>query len=350
MKFGLFYQLACATSQSPYQRYQDTLEQIQLADQVGFDYAWFAELHFNPRFSITPSPLMLATAAAERTERIRLGVAVSLLPLHNPITIAEELATLDVVSNGRAEFGVGRGATPYHYQGYNIPQQDNRERFLESLDFIIKAWTNEEFSVKGKYNNVTNLRLVPKPVQKPHPPIRIASNSEDTFELVGNMGYAMFATPVIVPMPRLKDGARRYREALKAKGHPIHQGELSLAVPTSVSTDTAEAAALPEASVMNYFGGLVELYDTSPTIGTPNTDVRLEENQNRIRNMTYDTWRREVANYGDPARCIEGIQALDEEFHLGEYICWFELGGLVPHDQMMAIIRMFAEKVAPHFR
>ena len=349
MKFGLFYQLPCTDWQSPYQRYQEVLEQIQLADEVGFDHVWLAELHFNPRFSITPSPLMLATAAAERTKRIRLGVAVSLLPLHNPVRIAEDVATLDVLSNGRAEFGAGRGATPSHYQGYNVPQQDNRERFLESLDFILKAWTNDEFSFNGKYHNVTNLQLVPKPVQKPHPPVRIASNSEDTFELVGNLGYGMFATPVIVPMPKLKDGARRYRETLEANGHPIHQGELSLAIPTSVSGSPAEAVARPEASVMNYLHGLVELFDTSPTIGTPNTDVRLEENQNRIRQMTYATWCKQVANYGDPGQCIEGIHELDEEFHLGEYICWFELGGLIPHEQVMANIRMFAEKVVPHF-
>ena len=121
MKFGLFYMIPCADWQSPVQRYQDTLEQIDLGDELGFDNVWFAELHFDPRFSTTPSPLMVAAAAAQRTRKIRLGVAVNLLPLHNPVRIAEDIATLDVLSNGRAEFGVGRGAMPAHFQGFNIP-------------------------------------------------------------------------------------------------------------------------------------------------------------------------------------------------------------------------------------
>jgi alkanesulfonate monooxygenase SsuD/methylene tetrahydromethanopterin reductase-like flavin-dependent oxidoreductase (luciferase family) len=170
MKFGLFYQLPCADGDSPAQRYRDTLDQIRLGDELGFDNAWFAELHFNSRFSITPSPLMLAAAAAETTQRIRLGVAVNLLPLHNPIRLAEDIATLDVLSGGRAEFGIGRGAMPTHFEGFHVPIEESRERFLEALEFIVQAWTNEHMSYDGRYFQARDLTLAPRPVQSPPPP------------------------------------------------------------------------------------------------------------------------------------------------------------------------------------
>ena len=350
MKFGLFYQLPCADWQSPVQRYQDTLDQIQLGDELGFETAWLAELHFNSRFSITPSPLMLAAAVAQRTDRIRLGVAVNLLPLHNPVRMAEDIATLDLLSNGRVEFGVGRGAVPAHFQGFNISQEENRERFLESLEFIIEAWTHEEFSFEGKYYRAKDVRLVPKPLQEPHPPVRIASNSADTFELVGKLGYPMLATPIIVPMPRLREGVKLYRQMLVDGGHPAHADELSLLVPVYVANHTEEAKAAPEASVKNYIGTLTSNFDTPKAQQAAAINPRSVETQQRLRSMTYDNWCEDVAMYGDPALCIEKLRALEREFRPGEYICWFNPGGLVDHSRVMEAMKLFATEVMPHFR
>jgi len=349
MKFGLFYQLPCADWQSPVQRYQETLEQIKLGDELGFDRAWLAELHFNSQFSITPSPLMVAAAAAQCTSRIRLGVAVNLLSLHNPIRIAEDIATLDILSNGRAEFGVGRGVIPSHFRGFNIDQEENRDRFLEVLDFVIKAWTQEELSYEGKYFSTKDLRLVPKPVQKPHPPVRIASNSADTFELVGNLGYNMLATPIIVPMSRIREGVKVYRERLAANGHTINGDELSLALPVFVSDTEEDARTVPEASVMNYLNCLKANTATYST-GTGAPNPRATETQDRFANMTYDVWYDEVAVFGDAERCVEKLQALQDEFQPGEYVCWFNQGGLIDHLRVMEAMKMFAETVMPRFR
>ena len=341
MKFGMFDQLSCADWQSPLQRYQDSLDQIQLGDELGFDNAWLAEHHFSPRTCITPSPLMLAAAAAQRTKRIHLGVAVNLLPYHNPIRMAEDVATLDILSNGRAEFGVGRGAHPSHTKGFNIPEEENRERFLESLRFIIEAWTHEEFSFKGKFYNAENLRLVPKPLQKPHPSVRIASNSADTFELVGKLGYAMFATPVIVPLPKLREGVKRYRQCLVAEGHPINTGELSLGIPLYVAKDAEEARAIPETSTKNYISiGL--------QAGAENPGLR--DRMARLSNMTYDDFCNDVAIFEEPRRCVERLKSLEEEFHPGEFMFWFNQGGLIEHSKVMESMKLFAEEVMPHLR
>src|SRR5262250_2617171 len=169
MRFGFFDQLPCADSQSESQRYHDILAQIELGDQLGFDTVWLGELHFGRSSSILACPLMILAAAAQRTKRIRLGTAVTLLPLHNPVKMAEDAATLDVLSDGRLEFGVGRGATPIYFAGYNVPQEESRERFEESLEVILRAWTSERLTYQGKYFRVQELSLAPRPVQKPYP-------------------------------------------------------------------------------------------------------------------------------------------------------------------------------------
>jgi len=123
MRFGFFDQLPCAGAYSERQRYQDLIAQIELGDTLGFDTVWLGELHFSRAFSILADPLMVLAAAAQRATRIRLGTAVTLLPLHNPVKLAEEAAITDILSDGRLEFGVGRGTAPVHYAGYDIPQE-----------------------------------------------------------------------------------------------------------------------------------------------------------------------------------------------------------------------------------
>jgi alkanesulfonate monooxygenase SsuD/methylene tetrahydromethanopterin reductase-like flavin-dependent oxidoreductase (luciferase family) len=169
MRFGFFDQLPCASGFSEQQRYRDIMAQIELGDELGFDTVWLGELHFSRTFSILADPLMVLAAAAQRTNRIRLGTAVTLLPLHNPVKIAEEAATVDILSDGRLELGVGRGTAPLHYEGYGIPQEESRERFEEALDFILKAWTNDIFSYEGKHFRAHDLSVVPRP---PLPPAR----------------------------------------------------------------------------------------------------------------------------------------------------------------------------------
>src|ERR1700751_5737177 len=197
MRFGFFDQLPCASGYSDRQRFRDILGQIELGDTLGFDTAWLGELRFSRAFSILADPLMVLAAAAQRTSRIRLGTAVTLLPLHNPVKIAEEAAIADILSGGRLELGVGRGTAPLHYAGYGIAQEESRERFDEALDFIIGAWSNERFTHHGKYFHAEALSVIPRPVQKPHPPVRIAANSPDTFPFAARRQLPIFATPLI---------------------------------------------------------------------------------------------------------------------------------------------------------
>ncbi|MGH7417337.1 MAG: LLM class flavin-dependent oxidoreductase, partial [Candidatus Rokuibacteriota bacterium] len=149
MKFGLFFQAPEAPGRSHAERYGEMLDLIVLADSLGFDVAWLAELHFGGAFSLLSTPLMIVPVIAQRTRRIRIGTAVSLLPLHQPLGLAEQAATADLLSGGRLEFGVGRGSIPTQFHGFGVPVAENRARFDECLEVIRRAWTEERFSYRG---------------------------------------------------------------------------------------------------------------------------------------------------------------------------------------------------------
>ena len=350
MKFGLHFQVSCAESQSPYQRYQDTLDQIQLADELGFDYSSLAEMHFRPQMCMTPAPLLLLAAAAQRTKRIQLAVAVNLVPLHHPIRLAEDLAELDVLSNGRVEFGVGRGERPDHYDGLGIPIEESRERMIEGVDMIIKAWTHERLTFEGKYFSAKDVLVVPKPIQKPYPRIRFASNSPDSFGLMGKLGYDIHATPIVVPTAILRDCVGTYREALKATGHPINGEELSLQIPVFVGRNAEEVRAATEESVTYCINMTREAVDSPRAREAAKNNAALTILLEHVRTMTYDRWWDDVAIYGDPATCIEKLQAVEKDFRPWAVNFWINPGGLIESSRVMESIKLFAKEVMPHFQ
>jgi alkanesulfonate monooxygenase SsuD/methylene tetrahydromethanopterin reductase-like flavin-dependent oxidoreductase (luciferase family) len=177
MKFGVFFQAPETAGQTHAQRYAEMFELIAFAEELGFDVAWLAELHFGGAFSLLAHPLMMVAAIAQRTKRIRLGTAVTLLPLQHPLSCAEQAATADVLSGGRLEFGVGRGSIPSQFHGFRVAVAENRARFDEALDIIQLAWKGERFSYRGLFHQVEELAVVPRPVQRPHPPIHHAPSA-----------------------------------------------------------------------------------------------------------------------------------------------------------------------------
>jgi alkanesulfonate monooxygenase SsuD/methylene tetrahydromethanopterin reductase-like flavin-dependent oxidoreductase (luciferase family) len=350
MKFGFFFQLPRAPWQSERERYSDTLVQITHGDRLGFDTAWLAELHFFPEFSVMSNPLIVAAAAAQHTQRIRLGIAVSLLPLHDPIRSAEDAATVDILSNGRLVFGVGRGTNPLHYGGFNIPMEESRDRFTEALDIVTQAWTNERVNQEGKYYRIKDVAVYPKPIQKPHPPIRIATNSSDTFPLAGRLGYPMFSSLVVVPLARFRRDIAVYWQAFEEAGHTRTGEEVALLFPLCVAETEEEAKAVSRASIMRYFDVLGRrMVVRDADLGT-GTRERNAEMQARIQRLTFGEVCDSVAIIGTVEHCIERIQWLRDEFHLSELICWFNPGGLIPHQTVLTSMSRFAGRIMPHFR
>jgi len=345
MRFGFFDQLPCAAGFSEQQRYKDIMAQIELGDELGFDTAWLGELHFGRAFSILADPLMVLAAAAQRTTRIRLGTAVMLLPLHHPVKIAEEAAIVDILSDGRLEFGVGRGAFPGYYVGFDVPQEESRERFEEALDFILAAWKSEEFSFDGKYFCAHDLCVIPRPVQSPHPPVRVAANSPETFPFAGRRGLPIFAAPLINPPERLKAGLQAYRDTLPVGA----KGDTALAFSVHVTTSRAQARQDTEAGLLRF---LREAAERLRPVGQ--ADIKSFEAFRqvlaRIERVRYEDVESEMAVYGDPDYCVERVRALRREYGMDEFICYFNQGGIMDHAIVRQSMTRFAREVMPHCR
>jgi alkanesulfonate monooxygenase SsuD/methylene tetrahydromethanopterin reductase-like flavin-dependent oxidoreductase (luciferase family) len=345
MRFGFFDQLPCAEGSSERQRYQDIMAQIELGDTLGFDTVWLGELHFSRAFSILADPLMVLAAAAQRTSRIRLGTAVTLLPLHNPVKIAEEAAIADILSDGRLEFGVGRGTAPLHYAGYDIPQEESRERFEEALDFILQAWTHERFSYQGKYFRAQDLTLVPRPVQTPYPPVRIAANSPDTFPIAARRRLPIFATPLINPPDKLRAGLAVYRDTLPAGT----RGDIALAFPVHVSASRAQARQECEASLRRFFREAGERLRPFGQADIKSYEA-FQQVLARMERVKYDDIDHEMGVFGDPAYCVERVRALQRDYQMDEFICYFNQGGIMDHAMVRQSMTLFATEVIPHCR
>lgn len=350
MKFGLFYQLPCAPDQNEMTRYYETIEQIIYADELGFDTAWLAELHFNRSFSVMPSPLILATAIAQRTTRIRLGTAVALLPLQHPLRTAEDAATVDILSNGRLDFGVGRGTIALHFQGFNVSRDESRERFEEALTIIERAWTQETFAFEGKYFQVRETAVEPKPLQKPHPPLRIAANSPETAAFAGAHGYSVFVASPINPFPKLPEHIDTYRRTFQAAGHRGKTPDVAVLFPTYVADSPAQIRQEVEPSFMHYF----RTVSHQARLGQRDQSesyAYLHEVRKRMESITWDEVDATMALYGPSDVCGQKFkEAYRRCGGIQQMICWFNPGGLIPHRQVLASMRRFAEKVMPAVR
>lgn len=346
MKFGLFYQLPCAPEQNEITRYSETIEQIVHADALGFDSAWLAELHFNRPFSIMPSPLILATAIAQRTKRIRLGTAVTLLSLHHPLRVAEDAATADILSQGRLDFGIGRGTIALHFQGFNVSREESRERFEEAIEIIARAWTQETVSFEGKYFHIPETAVVPKPLQKPYPPLRIAANSPDTAAFAGERGYPIFVASPINPFPKLPEHIEVYRHAVQAIGVKDKAQDVAVLFPLYIANSEAAVRQEVETSFMHYF----RTVSHQAKLGQRDHSgsyAYLKDVRKRMESITWDEVDATMALYGPPEVCIRKIHAAYERCRMDQLICWFNPGGLVPHRQVLTSMRRFAEEVIP---
>lgn len=349
MKFGLFYQLPCTAEQQTPHRYQQTLEQIQYADNLGFDTAWLAELHFNPRFSVMPAPLIFAAVIAQHTKRIRLGTAVALLPLQHPLRTAEEAAVVDILSQGRLELGVGRGEIAIHFQGLDIPLDEGRARFQEALSLIQQAWTRDTFSFEGKFFRVPETSMVPKPLQQPHPPLRVAANSPETAVFAGEHGYPIFVASPINRNNSLPEHIGRYQTAFRRAGHDVQTEDVAITFPVFVADSMSNVRQHVEPSFLNYFQAI----SIQACLGARDDSAQydyLRAISKRVASLTWEHIEATTALYGTPSTCIEKLQQIVAECRMDQLICWFNPGGLVPHREVMTSMRRFAEEVMPAAR
>jgi alkanesulfonate monooxygenase SsuD/methylene tetrahydromethanopterin reductase-like flavin-dependent oxidoreductase (luciferase family) len=328
MEFGIFHEFLSTNSQSQAEAFTNSFAQIEAAERWGLDVVWLAEIHMNPTRSLLSAPLTVAAAIAARTHRIKIGTAVQILPLGHPLRLAEETATIDQISGGRLIFGVGRSAFPRAYNAYGISYEESPQRFSECLEIVKKAWTQENASHQGRYHSFENFTLVPRPVQQPHPEIRIAASQHDTYSAIGELGYPLFSAVRASPLSELAEHMRAYREAWAAADHP-GKPRSYLQVPIYVGATREAALADAEAGMMRF--------------STYRPDL--------VRGpMNYETVRREKGIVGTPEMVVERLMELRDTAELAGVSAEINPGSMLSHEQVMASLKLYIQEVMPHFK
>jgi alkanesulfonate monooxygenase SsuD/methylene tetrahydromethanopterin reductase-like flavin-dependent oxidoreductase (luciferase family) len=262
--------------------------------------------------------------------------------------MAEEAATVDQISKGRLDFGIGRSGFPKAYEGYGIPYAESRERFQESLDIILRAWQEEQFSYQGQHYRFQNVCVIPKPYQKPHPPIRIAATTRETFPLIGQMGYHLLVGLRGFDVADVVTQLDVYRQAWHQAGHP-GCGEVLLRIPVYVADTLAQARSEPELSTMRSYRRLAETFaDSAGRAGTTAAEERAARAQ-RLSRVTYDDLLRDRLAYGTPGMVAERLGQLRDTLGLSGVIIEPNVGGYIPLELVLKSMRLFAQEVLPKF-
>ncbi|MYD55210.1 MAG: LLM class flavin-dependent oxidoreductase [Chloroflexi bacterium] len=342
-EFGLFFQLPQADGQDVPQRYRDTIAQIVHADRIGFDAAWLAEMHFVREFSVLPSPMVAMAAAAAQTDNIRLGTGVALLPLVDPIRAAEDAATLDIISNGRLEYGIGRGAIGEHFAGFNVSMSDRAARFDEALSVIQQAWSDDPVNFEGEHFNYRDVQVVPKPVQRPGPPLRMAANSDESFLRAANEGWRVFASPITAFEEDLDNRFTMYHGA---RPHaPATDAGLLLPVYVHESSETAREQA--RESLLSYFKVVTDT-GIRGWLRRGGTLDDMPPLLKRNREASYDEVLETMCAIGNPDEVTAKLSALGATYGVGHFLTWCNAGGVIPHDQVTRSMSLFMKECAPN--
>ena len=345
MEFGSFMEFHAREGRSQNADFQEAFNHIDLAEKLGLDTVWLAESHFNPSRSVLSAPLIVAAAVSGKTERISIGTAVQVLPLGNPLRIAEEVATLDHLSKGRFQFGIGRSGLPGAYEGYNISYGESRERFFESLNIIREAFTKERFSYSGKFHQYEDVCLTPKPFQKPHPPMRVAATTSETFPLLGEMGMPIFVGVRGLSLADVSQQVKTYREALDKNGHT--SGSVSLRVPVHVSKTTEKALENSEMSFMKQFHRLGSQLGSSVGKETADSGVERSERSSRLSEIRWENIQGEKVAVGDPETVAAQLGRMIEELGLDSIAAEFNAGEDIPEAIVEESLRLFCTQVKP---
>jgi natural product biosynthesis luciferase-like monooxygenase protein len=335
MNFGLLYlpTFVPELDSDAANLFDHMLDQICLADDLGYDTVWLTEHHFHRYGGLVPNPAVFGAAIAARTRRIRIGVAVSVVPLHHPMTIAEDYAMLDVLSRGRLDFGIGKGSVQDEYRQLAMPTENAAAIFEEASDLIARAWSRATLTHAGSRFQFPELSLLPRPVQQPHPPIWVGvTGSRSSFEWAGRHGYHLMVLPYLVPTDVLKDCLAMYFDALRAAGHEPARQEILAKFHVFVADSAAEARRLAGQAYENYQDLMAS---------------RLR--QTRVGPV----WDEHVAAYkviaGSPEDCIERIRYWREALGITQIAGTFHFGGLAQEPTLRSI-ELFAREVAPAFR
>ena len=349
MQFGMFMEFGIRHGGSQAEAFREGFDLVDAAEAWGLDGAWLAELHFNPTRSVLSSPITIASSIATRTQRLRIGMAVYVLPLNNPLRVAEEVATVDHISQGRFEFGIGRSRFARSYDMYGISYAESRDRFRETFEVLQEAWKGEPFSYYGNIYQFNDVMVTPLPYQQPHPPVRIAATTAETFPYMGQQGHPIFVGLRGMDIPELSRCVKQYRLAWQEAGHP-GPGDVSLRIPVYAGETMEQAVDEPFDSISGYFGRMGTLYrESAGQAGIDATELR-GDRANRLAALSYDDILETKVAFGSAEGLVDRFHYLEEELGVNSIVAELNAGGLIPADRVQRSLKILTHEVMPAFK
>jgi alkanesulfonate monooxygenase SsuD/methylene tetrahydromethanopterin reductase-like flavin-dependent oxidoreductase (luciferase family) len=348
VKYSLFTEIQCPEGSSPAARLEEFMDQAELADRLGFRGYWVAEIHCQQKFSLISAPYVVLGALAQRTRRLRLGVAVNTLPIHHPVNLAEQAAMLDLISGGRMDFAAG-GGHPHSraYECFGADHKSTHDIMAEGIDIIRKAWTEEKLVYDGKFFHIPEVVVNPKPLQQPPPPFYMATSSLDGVEVAARLGVNLFL-PIHTRSPeQVAEYANAYWNGLASNNHQRQGKELGLLVPMHLARTTAQARGRAESGIMSYFKTILDLrLDYTDWLNRRGVELpsRLRTAAGAI--VSYDTVCERHAVVGDSVLAVETLRQLGEKTAAGHILVWMNIGNM-PHALVKESMEQFAAEVMP---
>ena len=298
--------------------YRRALERIAIMDRSGYDAVWLTEHHFTD-YSVCPSIPVIGTFAAARTTRLRIGTGVCLAGFYHPLRLAEEIALLDILSGGRVNWGAGRGFDPNEFKAFGVPVEESHARFRETVEIVLAAWTHDRLTYTGEFFSFDGVEVLPKPLQRPHPPVWLAASSPAAVERAAVAGHAILMDPHAT-YAELGNKLALYRKTLARHGHSLDGRQIPMARFFAVAATDAEAADVARS-------GARWLLDTYVP---PHMQADADPVQRYVD---------EVVIHGTPERVRDRLAQLEDELPL-DYL----IGAPLSHESFVR----FTDDVLPH--
>lgn len=293
--------------------YARAFERIAIMDRTGYDAVWLAEHHFSS-YSICPSVHMMATHVAARTKNLRIGTAVSLAAFYHPLRLAEEVALLDVLSDGRVNWGAGRGFDQVEFRAFDVPMQESSERFRESVDVVLQAWQNERLTYRGQHWEFEDVEVLPKPRQKPHPPTWVAASSEGAIRWAARQGHTIMMDPHS-SHAKIAEKREFYRTCLEKHGHSFAGREIPMARLLAIADTQQEAEQVARSGAQWMVGAYMD-QKRFGGVGPTDKDFGADKAADPI-----DRYVNDVVIHGTPESVVDQLEQLRDEMFLEYLLC-----------------------------
>ncbi len=357
MKAGLIYEIESIKPHRPdheYRVFWEAMEQIELADRLGFDSVWTVEHHFLNEFSYCSAPEVFLACVSQRTRNIRIGHGVVVLPFNHPVRVAERIGVLDIMSNGRVEFGTGRATTMDELAGFAVSPQETRARWAEAVEAIPRMWREDPFTMRGKFWTVEPpVSIIPKPIQKPHPPMWVASTNPDTFALAADRGLGVLCFTLGVELDEVKKRVQLYRDRIET-ARPVGMtinNQVSMNIMGLFGDDPVKIGEVARDAVLWYVRKGFELVSSVARAPSGDDSYKYLGTASRFdpAQITRDYYHflreNDLIAVGAPGEALR-VARRYREVGADQILFFLQYGG-IPHELVMRSIELLGREVLP---